>query len=263
MINQLTEILQVNIPFTMLCESYLDLFTTHRLNPEIGFDADALDNYSLSDVASVGKQIRDAGLTTTLHAPFMDLSPGSPDPKFRALTRKRLEQVVRLIPLFKPKTVVCHTGYDPRRYGDIKDIWVKNSLETWSSMAKQIRSEGAILMMENVYEQGPDDIFILLENLKDHKVGFCLDTGHQNVFSAASIETWITSLGVYLGQLHLHDNDGKADEHLALGRGCVDFPQLFKHLTAENDTRPVVTLEPHREEELWPSLKYLERIWPW
>ncbi len=263
MMNPLTDMLQVNIPFTMLCESYLDRFTAQRLNPEIGFDADALDGYSFSNVETVARRLRDVGLTITLHAPFIDLSPGSPDPKVRSLTRQRLEQVVRLIPLFRPKTVVCHTGYDHRRYWPMRDLWLKNSLDTWSRLAGQIRSEGAVLMLENVYEQAPDDMVPLLENLRDYGVGFCLDTGHQAVFSTAPMEMWVTSLGPYLGQLHLHDNAGKRDDHLALGGGCINFHELLKRVMAVTRVRPIITLEPHREEELWPSLTYLEKIWPW
>jgi len=26
---------------------------------------------------------------------------------------------------------------------------------------------------------------------------------------------------------------------------------------------PIITLEPHQEEDLGPSLEYLARIWPW
>ncbi|MBL7101603.1 MAG: sugar phosphate isomerase/epimerase [Proteobacteria bacterium] len=261
--NTLTNMIQVNIPYTMLCQSYLDRFITHRLNPEIGFDADALDHCSLSDVNIVARRLCDCGLTITLHAPFIDLSPGSPDPEVRRLTQKRIEQVVRLIPFFKPKTVVCHAGYDHKRYWHMKDLWLENSMKTWSWLAKRISEEGSRLMLENVYEQHPHDMLPLFENLRGYGVGFCLDTGHHAVFSLTPMERWIETLGPYLGQLHLHDNSGEKDEHLALGRGQIDFRQLFGELMAINTERPVVTLEPHREEELWPSLKYLESIWPW
>jgi len=119
------------------------------------------------------------------------------------------------------------------------------------------------MMLENVYDQSPDEMIDLLENLRDVGVGFCLDSGHQAVFSTTPMAGWIASLGPYLRQLHLHDNCGNQDEHLALGRGHIDFPQLFKLLIAFSPARPVITLEPHREEELQPSLKYLETIWPW
>ena len=265
MTQKISDMVQVNIPFTMLCESYLDRFITDRLNPEIGFDAQGLDGYSFSEVEVVARQLRDLGLIITLHAPFMDLSPGSPDPKVRTLAKERLSQFVRLIPLFKPKTIVCHTGYDHKRYWHMEDIWLENSLEIWSWIASQARAEGTgtVLMLENTYEKGPDDILILLKNLQDQRVGFCLDTGHQAVFSSTPMEEWVKRMGPFLGQLHLHDNSGIEDEHSALGRGCIDFRDLFNQLMKANIAPPVVTLEPHREEDLEPSLEYLDKIWPW
>ncbi len=76
----------------------------------------------------------------------------------RALARKRLEQMVRLIPLFEPKTVVCHSGYDHKRYWHMREEWADRSLATWDWLARVLRNEGALLMLENVYERGPDDM---------------------------------------------------------------------------------------------------------
>ena len=104
---------------------------------------------------------------------------------------------------------------------------------------------------------------VFFERLPEDQVGFCLDTGHQNVFSETSLEVWLKSLGAYLKQLHLHDNCGVNDEHLAPGKGQIDFVSLFNQLSSA-DIRPVVvTLEIHREEDLKPGLEYLETIWPW
>lgn len=261
--SKLIEITQVNIPFTMLYESYLDMFLTNGLNPEIGLDCTALENFSFSQFSDIADRLHQRGLSITLHAPFIDLSPGSPDPAVRALTRRRFEQMLELIPLFKPKTVVCHAAYDWKRYGAFRDQWIENSLQTWLWLSKRVRDEGAVLMLENVYEHGPDDMRIIFESLADHSVGFCFDTGHQAAFSRSALETWIESLGPFLGQVHLHDNCGNQDEHLALGRGNIDFPLLFEHLKSIKKDPPVITLEPHREKDFWPSIEYLEKVWPW
>lgn len=260
---RLAKKIQVNIPFTMLHESYLDRFIKYELNPEIGIDAVALDRYSLSDFKEVADQLREHGRNVTLHAPFVDMSPGSPDPKVWALTRNRFGQVLQLVPLFKPETIVCHAGYDQKRYGFLKEIWAEKSLEMWGWLAESLRVEGVALMLENVYEHGPDQIRFLFENLQAQGVGFCLDTGHQAAFGRTPLETWVDVLGKYIGQLHLHDNNGKRDEHQALGRGIIDFEALFKRLVAIRKSPPVITLEPHSEANLWPSVEYLEKIWPW
>ncbi len=261
--NWIAKKVQVNIPFTMLWDSYIELFIKNGLNPEIGIDAVSLNRFSYDDFKDIARRLHEQNLTITLHGPFIDLSPGSSDPDVVNLTRHRFKQMLKLVPLFKPKTVVCHAGYDWKRYGYFKEEWVKKSLEIWSWLGALIADEGGQLMLENVYEHSPEDIRILFENLEKQNVGFCLDTGHQSAFSRTSLTAWLDSLGPYLGQIHLHDNQGKNDDHLAMGKGKIDFNTFFKALKAIRKAPPVITLEPHEEEALRPSLEFLEKVWPW
>jgi sugar phosphate isomerase/epimerase len=254
---------QVNIPFTMLYESYLETFIESGLNPEIGLDAAALDRFSTADFSGIAQQLHKNSRTVTLHGPFIDLSAGSPDPAIRRITRRRLEQLLELVPLFRPLSVVCHAGYDAKRYGYFKETWSENSIALWSWMADRVAEHGARLMLENVYEDGPEDIQFLFDNLKDKKAGFCLDTGHSSAFGQADLKAWLDTLGPCLGQLHLHDNFGRGDEHLAMGNGVVDFSIVFKYLKKNKNISPIITLEPHEEKDLWPSLEYLAKEWPW
>ena len=255
--------IQVNVPFRMLYDDYLDRFLKHRLNPEIGIDAAALERFTFEDFRRIGKILDDHELRVTLHGPFIDLSAGSTDPAVVALTRNRFDQLVKLVPLFNPKSVVCHAGYDWKRYGFFKEQWIENCLDTWSWLARCIDDQGSRLMLENVYEKDPNDIRVILDPLKKLGVGFCLDCGHLSAFGNSNLKNWLESLGSYIAQLHLHDNHGSNDEHLAMGLGTIDFELLFNHLKLNNNSPPIITLEPHQEEDLWPSLAYLEKIWPW
>jgi sugar phosphate isomerase/epimerase len=195
----------------------------------------------------------------------MDLNAGSTDPAVRELTRRRFTQLLEPVSIFKPKSVVCHAGYDRKRYGVLKDGWMQNSLEIWSWLATEIAAAGSRLMLENVFEDGPEDLLALFESLRSANVGFCLDCGHALAFGQADLERWLDILGPCLGQLHLHDNAGGGDAHLALGRGAVDFEKLFSYLRKNSapDSAPIITLEPHSEKALWPSLAYLAEAWPW
>ena len=254
---------QVNIPFRMFNDGYLDRFLEHGLNPEIGIDAAALEGFTFAEFKHIGDILHDHALTVTLHGPFIDLSAGSTDPAVLALTRHRFDQLLKLVPVFEPKTVVCHAGYDWKRYGYFKSQWIENCLETWSQLANCLGQHGTRLMLENVYEEDPEDIRVILDRLSNPNVGFCLDCGHLSAFGNAEPKAWLASLGPYIEQLHLHDNHGDTDEHLAMGLGTFDFELLFSYLKSNNDSPPIISLEPHREEDLWPSLAYLARIWPW
>jgi sugar phosphate isomerase/epimerase len=261
--SELIRKIQVNIPFTMLYDSYLDLFLEHELNPEIGIDARALERFTFSDFQSIAKKLQVFSPTITLHGPFIDLSAGSLDPAIRQLTRRRFEQLLQLVALFKPQAVVCHAGYDHKRYGFHREEWIENSLDLWSWLGTSTQAYGATLMLENVYEDGPDEIRVLFERLEDQNIGFCLDTGHLSAFGQASLANWLAAMEPYLGQLHLHDNHGGWDDHLALGQGKIDFQYLFDYLKSKRSKPPVITLEPHEEDAFWPSLEYLGKIWPW
>ncbi len=261
--NPILSKVQVNIPFTMLVDSYFQLFLDYHINPEIGIDADALDTFSNAEFQDVAEEFAGHGLAVTIHGPFIDLSPGSPDPEIRGVTRHRLQQLLALIPFFNPRSVVCHAGFETRRYGYLKEKWFYESIETWKWLGHQTKILGTSLMLENVYEDRPDQMQIIFEALRPYGVGFCFDTGHQLVFSQSTIDEWIGSLGAYLGQLHLHDNQGHEDVHLAPGMGKVDFPKLFQRLKALDIPRPIITLEPHEEKYLWPGLDFLEKHWVW
>jgi sugar phosphate isomerase/epimerase len=253
----------VSAPYELLMKNYLDRFIKDAINPEIGLDAAVLDRHSADDFLQTAKILHSRNLSVTFHGPFNDLSPGSPDPMAWNMTKKRYEQVLRLVPIFKPKTLVCHAGYDWKRYSYFREEWVEKSIEMWSWLSQRLADEGTLLTLENVFEHGPEDIEIIFQNLAGKNVGFCFDIGHQSAFSRTSFELWIKVLGPYLAQLHIHDNDSTRDQHKGLGRASIDFPSFFKLLKNIRSTPPVVTLEPHQEEDIIPSLEYLENVWPW
>ena len=238
---------QINIPFGMLWDKYVDTFLKYSLNPEIGIDAAALDRFSRVEFSDMARQLLQRGLCITIHGPFFD----------------RFQQLLDVLPLYKPKTVVCHAGYEWKRFGFVRQVWIENSIEMWGWLGENVKAAGSHLMLENVYEKGPGEIRVLLKRLTAQSVGFCLDTGHQSAFGREPLTTWLDSLHPFLGQVHLHDNHGIQDEHMALGHGKIDFEMLFRLLKARQTTPPVITLEPHQEDALEPSLDYLEKIWPW
>ena len=61
--------IQINIPFSMLFDTYLENFIQHGLNPEIGIDAVTLERFSNTEFLYVAEILHNHGLITTLHGP--------------------------------------------------------------------------------------------------------------------------------------------------------------------------------------------------
>ncbi|HDM78597.1 MAG TPA: sugar phosphate isomerase/epimerase [Deltaproteobacteria bacterium] len=252
---------QINIPYRYLKDRYLNIFLEHNANPEIGIDADTLDTTPLLDFRRITEILKKHNRKITLHGPFMDLVPGALDRMLLKATRERLERFFEIVPVFEPESVVCHTGYDRRHYRENWEEWLSRSIETWKPFVETAERLNFKLLLENVFEETPEVHRALFDAIKSDKFGFCLDVGHHNVFSRASLKTWLDALGDKICEVHLHDNDGKEDTHLAIGKGKVDFVGLFNYLKQES-IKPTITLEPHQEETLWQSLASLHLLWP-
>jgi sugar phosphate isomerase/epimerase len=73
------------------------------------------------------------------------------------------------------------------------------------------------------------------------------------------MERWFETLGSHLVEVHLHDNDGTADAHWALGRGKVDFSRFFSLMNTYAQM-PVLTIEAHDKDDIETSLERVKTL---
>lgn len=254
----------VNAPFKQLEKNLLSLFIKHHLHPEIGLEGNFLWHTRKKDFITLAKKLKKHKLQCTLHAPFHDLVPGGFDMELVKMSRKKLTLAFSLIPIFKPVSIVCHLGFENNKHQSDLDRWLEVSLTTWSKLIPIAAENGTMVMFENTYETSPAIHKLLLSALskKFDNIGFCLDTGHTLAFADIGWQPWFEELAPWLKQLHLHDNDGSSDQHQAIGSGKFEFTSLFKRLREIklNQTQtPIITLEPHSEEDFWLCLKNIKK----
>jgi sugar phosphate isomerase/epimerase len=248
----------VNAPFRYLQEN-LSRFISEGLQPEIGLEGDVLYTVQRQEFAAVAEKLAAHNLACTLHAPFFELYPGSLDAEIRRVSRSKIRQAFELIPVFQPKSIVCHLGFEENKHGYKPDEWFKYSLEGWQEFLAIATEHDTPLMLENTYEQGPAQHRQMLAALASPYARFCLDVGHVLAFAKKNWHDWLPELEPWLGQLHLHDNHGIRDTHLAVGQGIFDFAGFFSYLR-ERRLSPIVTLEPHQENGVKESLKALDQL---
>ena len=110
------------------------------------------------------------------------------------------------------------------------------------------------LAIENIYEERPDTLVQLVDSFGSKWFGHCFDAGHWHLFGRSRMAEWLEVISSRLFHLHLHDNHGRADEHLPVGKGTIDFSPL--QLKLQNmSPRPSMTLEAHNPEHLRQSLQ--------
>ncbi len=243
----------VSCPFNLLKKKYLPIILDQNINPEIGLNGTILDTYTFKDFLDASKALKSNNLSCTLHAPFTDISCGAIDAQVRAVALERLKYAVDLAALFEAHSLVFHSGWEKKIYADATDMWLSFATETIENLCEHAAASGVQLALENVFEL---DTYLhkkLFHAIPSNQLGFCLDAGHVYAFSKTPLEKWVEDLGTRIRHLHLHDNKGEADEHLAPGTGIVDFELIFSWLSKHN-IRPVLTLEAHDEETVIPGL---------
>ncbi len=240
----------INVPLKMLIE-YLDSVIKRKINPEIYVDVDAINSLPQDLLESVAVKLHENGLSSSLHAAYIDLNIGARDEEIRRISVKRVIDSIKLAIPFKPIMVVCHPGYFDYNYSFNHKIWLENAYRSISEIGEFSIKNGMRIALENVFERRPDNIFELLSRLPDKNFGFCFDIGHANLFTEIELVEWIRIFRNRLFEVHIHDNHGKFDEHLPIGEGNIPYDEIFQLIKKEN---PIYTLEPHRVEHLEKSI---------
>ncbi len=249
--------IQVNAPYSMLLRR-IDFVLKNRINPEIYFSAEELDTLEERDVNRISEILNNNGLEITIHGPYMDLSPGGLDRRVKEVTIYRFKRTIELATLFNPKAIIFHPGYEKWKFDGNVELWLKSSIKTWEPLVEEASHRGLNIAIENVFEETPDSIVLLLGKIDSQNFRFCLDTGHLHIFSKAGVSLWLETLGEYLIEVHLHDNHKERDEHLPIGEGSFNFEEFFS-IIFQRGLRPIYTIEPHEESHLWRGLEAVQR----
>jgi sugar phosphate isomerase/epimerase len=245
--------IHAHVPYPRLSES-LEYVIQRSLNTEVFLSAEALDQVVWEGMAAQAQALHNAGLATTIHAPFMDLNPGALDATIREATLRRFRQVFQAAELLRPRVIVFHPGYDDLHYRDNRLAWLKNSIDFWKEMLPRAKELGCIIAVENIFEKEPSTLRALLEAIDDPSFRHCFDVGHWNMFTTVTMEEWFAELGPFIAESHIHDNHGKTDEHLPLGEGLIDFDQVFA-LLKKYAPDAVWTIEAHSRTRLERALE--------
>lgn len=142
---------------------------------------------------------------------------------------------------------VLHPSYISGLGSFVKDMIQKYASESLERIVEKAGEKGICLCLENLFPKydllfEPNEFIPVFEQFPELRL--TLDTGHAHLDSTDGkrVIEFIEKLGNRLAHVHISDNSGKKDEHLPIGKGTVNFPEIIRSLkkTGYDDT---VTLE--------------------
>lgn len=194
------------------------------------------------------------------HSRFFNWSGVEKDSRYEyeTLLIKRSLEGARLLGC---KTITMHpfqiadgVGYSRRKSMEV-------NLDEFKKYADMLGDSDVIIAIENMIEapggsrrfcSSSEELNELLDALNDdRKFGVTWDTGHANITGINQGEA-IRSIGKRLIALHINDNRGRHDDHLAPYYGTIDWGDVLKGL-ADIKYSADFTFEIHKHSEPVPK----------
>jgi sugar phosphate isomerase/epimerase len=245
----------IHIPLELF-DKYIDKAIKEAINIDVFLGDGLLDKISMEELSSIREMFFSKGLAFSIHAPFVDISPGSTDPKIVDVARQRIVNSLFIAFFLKVKVMVCHAGSEVLKYGIKYEKWLENSIRFWNEIKYYANEFDVKIAIENTNEKTPDIQCALVEAINSPNIGYCFDIGHWNILSELPIENWLNRFKEKLFASHIHDNYGKEDDHLALGAGNIDFKYLIEFVK-KNGLSTTFIVENKDEENVMRSLQLI------
>ena len=249
------------IPDIRELDKYVELADKHSLGFEYNdFFAPQLldDEAAQKERLQVYKDLGRPQGVDTLHGAFYDLVPFSQDSGIRRHSLYRMQQSVEIAGQLGCRAVVFHGGLNPR-YAKGKgyyDSWLEYTTEIMNKLLTQ--DSNLEIYCENVLENTPDALKELAERLHDEtRFGICLDVAHMQL-AQGDAEDWFRELHSCIRHFHLNDNCLQADDHLPLGKGQIQWENIFDLMRHYKLWDVSILLEVNGLEKIRESLEFLE-----
>ncbi|MDO7206107.1 TIM barrel protein [Paraclostridium bifermentans] len=143
------------------------------------FPQNILDEDYSTIINDCSKKLKNFSNAISLHGSSFDLNPGSTDKKVIELTKYRYMQSVEIAKEIGAKYVIFHSQLNPLLSVDkIRKLKLDNQIKFWQDFMNEIDDIDVTILLENEYDENPEEILYIVESVNSSKLRICLDTGH-------------------------------------------------------------------------------------
>lgn len=202
--------------------------------------------------------IESFNLKYTIHSPIIDMNISSLNPSIRVASIEEVKYSFEMANLLDVDTVVVHPGKVPFLGQGLEDRIMELNKASMIELAETADELGVTAVFENMPDI-PGFTFTKLEELteflEEYNMAMCLDIGHANTNNYGADEMY----SPLIKHIHVHDNLGDDDTHLAIGEGNVDFNTLISSFET-NNYDGIYMIEVNKEEDILKSFDYLKNF---
>lgn len=253
------------IPDRQQLETSLTLRKEYQVQWEYNdfFLPDVLDDTGLQrQIIDTYAKVLDDFSQDTMHGAFLDVTLHSKDSLIRQASEKRVCQSMDIAKEMGLRGVVFHTNR-------IMNFREEHYLQNWQEANKAFftrvaeRYPDIDIYLENMFDESYDMLAGLAESMKSvPNFAVCFDYAHALLFGKNPGE-WFRKLSPYIRHMHINDNDGSNDLHLAVGDGKTDW-KAYEEVASALHVEASVLIEVKGLEKQRRSLEYMQanHIWP-
>lgn len=215
-----------------------------------------LNNETISEIKNI---IETTDLVLTLHLPFSDLNLASLNHPIWKETIRQMSSCLERASDFVELAVV-HPGHLSPLGMQLPEMAWRQNIEGLQAVCDVAAGMGIQVGVENmvnmqfIFGKQPGEVMGMIESLERENVGLTLDIGHAN--TNGMVDEFLSDLSRVI-HVHLHDNKGKSDEHLGLGKGNVNWKKVIKKLSGYKGR---AVTEARTVQEGAASLQYIQSL---
>lgn len=180
-----------------------------------------MDDSKLMSIAQFAKENE---VSFGLHLPIKHFNPALVD----EATEEIWNNCLRIVRLLEMNYILLHPGLNPSIEDGIDSIsrFIKEMLEDLPKQTKLVIEN--VPLAENVIGSSIDQLITINQKVNDRRVSIMLDTGHCYMNSQDAFIQECRKAHNHLFGIHINDNHGINDEHLAIGEGDIPFKLLLQ-----------------------------------
>ena len=168
----------------------------------------------------------------SIHAPICDVNLAALSERMREASTMEMMATMEQAISMEVKLITIHPGVHSMAIAGQEEKSIARAKKSLRTLDRVTSEYGIKIALENM----PSFQFFLGRTAQELKelvdgtdIGICYDIGHAN--TTGQIDAIPELLGDRILNIHIHDNNGKTDEHLTIGEGNIDFQKVLGKLT--------------------------------